>query len=1166
MRKIFIIALVLFSLFYIDLIDNKAVAQFQFAVIPCQTEQEVLDLIDSVFLDGVDGNAIQNISFSGDPTSVGYFYNAYFTGFSKPIGIIMTSGSSNDAENSNICYTGQNASTNNNGVEGDQDLTDIGNAASHDGCIIEFDFRPTSDTVSFNYVFASEEYHDYVNAGVNDSFGFFLSGAGLSGPYTNDAINIALVPHTHTPVSINTVNFGPGGQTCNGKPSGCVNCQYFKDNSQSSDPAFSQFVYDGLTTALTAKSETQQCEWYHIKLAIGDGGDAIWDSGVLLEKGSFDPGNVQENTLYSHPTIDSMLYESCKNHDAVLYYSVNSPRADPYIIPYTVAGSATPQVDYTLITTGHEDSIYIAAGSLYDSLIIRPFWDDSIEGIEDVQIRYSPVMCGFSVPDTTFVYISDVPAFPDTNLFFPTYCEDTVVVGFNGLLQGIPPYKYLWTAGGQTTSTMQYVITGSDSVFLHCSITDTCGYHVSDTAFVIVPNLVTDAGSDKSLCNQPNVQLDGTSPGAQEFFWTSNPPDPSLVGQENDSTPTVSPAQTTEYILLATDHCTNSDDDTTLVNLDGAVANAGSDAEICLLDSVFLSCNIGSTGEAYIWSSIPIDAGLSAQDTNQTIKISPLTDTKYFVEVTDACDYKATDSVNVVVFTLPVANAGNDDEVCLGSSYNLEALAGGVHYQWGTIPNDPSLLVNQQDTTINPIVTPDTETNYHYYVEVTNQNGCTATDTMVLAVNYVPNIQLSPDADTICFGNSVTLTAMGDVADSYAWTADPYDGTIVNLNQNSITVTPDTTTTYFLTATVGGINCPATPTRQIIVIPQLTTAFEIANNKIQTCENEAVGVYYTGNATVNAVYSWNFDNNSIINSGSGFASDPYSIQWTTEGSKTISLSLTENGCPSDTSTIDVTVFAIPITDFSALPESGCAALDVSFTNLSTNLDNPQYEWNIDGVIVNDFEAIHTFENAGTYSISLTTTNQNICSATELKANQITVFELPATNFEATPTETIVDDGVINFTNNTTSQDIATYSWHFGDGDSATVANPVHKYNAEGVYTVVLVATTLPGCQLSFNSDIIVHPNFSVYPPNAFTPNGDGENDKFEVKGVGVSSYSIRIFSRWGELVFESKNLEDSWDGTYKGKMVTTGTYVYKINYRSMLDNEYVINGTVTVVR
>jgi gliding motility-associated-like protein len=96
--------------------------------------------------------------------------------------------------------------------------------------------------------------------------------------------------------------------------------------------------------------------------------------------------------------------------------------------------------------------------------------------------------------------------------------------------------------------------------------------------------------------------------------------------------------------------------------------------------------------------------------------------------------------------------------------------------------------------------------------------------------------------------------------------------------------------------------------------------------------------------------------------------------------------------------------------------------------------------------------------------------------------------------------------------------------------------------------------------------VVIHPDFAVYPPNAFTPNGDGENDTFEVKGTGVNSYLLRIYSRWGELIFESSSLEDQWDGTYKGSLVTTGTYVYSINYRSMVDKDYKIHGTVTVIR
>jgi len=198
--------------------------------------------------------------------------------------MIMTNGKSDDADKSNICNSAQNASTNNSGVENDPDLQLLSGASAHDGCIIEFDYKSTDDTVRFNYVFASEEYHDYVNGLVNDMFGFFLSGPGITGPYSNNSEYVALIPETFTGVTINTVNFGKGGITCTGKPTGCTNCEWLKDNSQMSDPAFNRFVYDALTKPLVAKLGIQAGEWNHIKMAIGDGGDAIYDSGVLLEK------------------------------------------------------------------------------------------------------------------------------------------------------------------------------------------------------------------------------------------------------------------------------------------------------------------------------------------------------------------------------------------------------------------------------------------------------------------------------------------------------------------------------------------------------------------------------------------------------------------------------------------------------------------------------------------------------------------------------------------------------------------------------------------------------------------------------------------------------------------------------------------------------------------
>jgi len=1169
MRRLIVVSLITLVLFLTGSINNKAVAQFGLSITKCADSAAVIALIDTVFLDGVNPNQYKNITFTGDPEAVGYFNGGYIFGFNRPQGIVMSSGFAEDLEGSNTC-TPNNASGNTSGGS-DSDLQSLCGFPIQDACIIEFDFMPTGDTARFNYVFGSEEYHDWVNSDYNDVFGFFLSGNGITGPYTGGtAINIATIPGLPTPtaVSINTVNCGKK-DPCD-PPTGGPNCEFLYDNTQAGNPSYNVTVLDAYTSPFVADNETESCKWYHIKLAIGDagpGGDYAYDSGVFLEKGSFDPGSVSSATAYSHPTVDSLLYEDCSNHEAVLYFEIGSPRADPYIIPYQVLGTATEGEDYLLINTGHQNEIYIEPGNLYDSIIIRPFLDFDIEGIEDIRIVYNPVMCGFSVPDTIITLLSDVPDFPDTNRLYNVFCEDTIAIGFNGLLEGVPPYNYewynsVWPVSVGNNATMDISMTGTDSDFWYAVITDTCGYQSVDTAFVIVPDLETDAGPDKSLCNQPSVTLEGLSIGAQNYNWLSDPLDPTIIGQGND-TIIVSPPGTTEYILVATDNCTNSDSDTTYATLDGAVANASDDGSICLGDSITLSCNLGNNNETYIWSANPPDNGLTSQNTNQTIKVAPTGTTTYTVEVTDDCNFQATDEVIVIVHDLPVASAGSNDDICRGEDYTLSA-SGGIGYQWGSIPLDPSLTLNQQDTLANPVINPDSETVYKYFVQVTNENGCIDIDTMELTVNHVPDIQLSPDNETICFGDTVVITAIGDIADNYVWDSEPTDPSLSGGNLNTVTAIPDITTTYSLVATIGGINCPAVPEYEITVIPQLFANFEIADDKTETCENESIGIFYTGNASINAYYNWDFGSDAIINSGSN--QGPYSVVWPTAGTKTISLSLTESNCPSDYVEINVDVFAMPTTEFIADPESGCAELEVLFTNQSSDLDEATYEWNIEGNISTDTNALHVFANPGLYEVSLTTTNRSICSNPLTKSNYITVNEIPTPEFDADPPETILEEGVINFINNSSSSDIMSYLWDFGDSDSSNLENPDHQYTTEGQYLVKLIATTSFGCIDSTSKSVTIHPDFAVFPPNAFTPNGDGENDFFVVNGTGISAYAIRIYSRWGELMFESQDITDHWDGSYKGSQVPPGTYVYKINYRSMIDRDYSINGTVTIIR
>lgn len=152
--------------------------------------------------------------------------------------------------------------------------------SSNDKCILEFDFVPTGDSIKFNYVFASTEYQIYT-CQFADVFGFFLSGPGITGPFSNNSKNLALVPGTTCPVGVNTIN-GSTATTCGAFTAPCVNNgMYFVNNIGGTTVA-----YNGFTTVLLAKSAVTPGQTHHLKLGICDAGDQVLDSGVWLKQGS----------------------------------------------------------------------------------------------------------------------------------------------------------------------------------------------------------------------------------------------------------------------------------------------------------------------------------------------------------------------------------------------------------------------------------------------------------------------------------------------------------------------------------------------------------------------------------------------------------------------------------------------------------------------------------------------------------------------------------------------------------------------------------------------------------------------------------------------------------------------------------------------------------------
>jgi hypothetical protein len=231
------------------------------------------DVVSNILLG--EGVAVSNVTFVGDPLQLGAFSG--LSGVAIPSGIMLSTGAVT-AANDNFSLL------NNNGGAGDADLLSVANSVPpligqgfsvfsvHDAASLEFDFVTLGNNVNFNFVFGSDEYLEWVNSSYNDVFGFFISGPGITGPYSNQAVNIAVVPGSdpQLPVTISSVNDQ-------------INSTSYIDN-----PNQLNLYVDGYTTMFTASLDNLiPGEVYHIKIAIADGSDAALDSFVFLEAGSF---------------------------------------------------------------------------------------------------------------------------------------------------------------------------------------------------------------------------------------------------------------------------------------------------------------------------------------------------------------------------------------------------------------------------------------------------------------------------------------------------------------------------------------------------------------------------------------------------------------------------------------------------------------------------------------------------------------------------------------------------------------------------------------------------------------------------------------------------------------------------------------------------------------
>lgn len=438
--------------------------------------------------------------------------------------------------------------------------------------------------------------------------------------------------------------------------------------------------------------------------------------------------------------------------------------------------------------------------------------------------------------------------------------------------------------------------------------------------------------------------------------------------------------------------------------------------------------------------------------------------------------------------------------------------------------------------------------------------GCK--DSITQTVNIFP----SPTADftftNVCLGDPMpfvdnsSVTGGGTIT---GWNWSFGDGN-TSTQQNPSNTYPASGNYNVRLIVTSSNNCVDTITKQVTVFdaPQADFNFSTA------CEGDVT--QFTDNTTGNvANWVWSFGDG-----GNSNVQNP-THTYLAAGTYTVKLIVSSGSGCIDSITKQVDVNPLPVVDFTPDTTSGCSPVCVNFTNNSSISAGSiaTYKWYLgDGTITTDTNVTHCYNNDGVtvkmYDVSLVAVSAQGCRDSVNKASLISCYPIPVADFTWSPSQVTILNPDFEYYDR--SIGASQWYWEFGDGATSNSQNPTHSYSDTGHYATWLYIENQYGCADTTWKILEVLPEVFYYIPNAFTVTGDGLNDKWFPKGIGVAEQEIMIFDRWGELIFHGHDLDSKWDGTYKDQKVKTGVYVYKIKMLDVLGKDHTYIGKVTLLK
>lgn len=587
----------------------------------------------------------------------------------------------------------------------------------------------------------------------------------------------------------------------------------------------------------------------------------------------------------------------------------------------------------------------------------------------------------------------------------------------------------------------------------------------------------------------------------------------------------------------------------------------------CYTDTItFLNLSTAGDSIKYKWTFNPYNSlGTTVKNPKLVFPITNLQENVEVKLVTVNPICKTSDSITkiIIVNKKPKLKLGVDTILCYLKTLQLDITTHlGTSYLWDNGSTLPSRSIDKTGT---------------YFAE-SSLGTCTVKDTIKVIVNPFPNplVTLEPVSKNTCSNESLTLNTNATGNNGFKWqwkdTIKNTWNTIIDVppfsgsNTNTLTINPvkGLNKIPFRSVATEPLNTCFTYSKETKIselpipkIVELTDPF-MKNDTVVRCQKDNV---YTFKFDIsNGTKPFKIDYLKNNTSFSQNTDKQFALNFTTENIEKFDISIPTitdaNGCVIKNFISDkfVTIKEKPIFDFSTTDTLGCPTYEVQFNDSSKNKPFTRIFWDF-GNSKDTTLASSTYSNKyttpGVYTVKGIAEIDG-CFDTIIKKDYITVVLPPIADFITDKTETDILNSLIEF-ESTSKGTISKLDWVFSDGSPIEHSKHFfHKFPAEiNTYEIILTAFTSKDCFDSKTKTIKINDVILVYVPNSFTPNGDESNNVFLpviTSGIVPETYKLRIFNRWGELLFESSNINVGWDGSYSNKICPNGTYTWKIEF------------------